>query len=437
MSNQGRSFLSGEWPNEHSWKARWVRQSDVGAGGQGQTYRVSRRDGLDARSYLLKELRDQRSVERRARMFREAAALASYSHPRIPRFVESNAHTHDKSDHRLYLVTEFVEGPTLASTEGSPYPFDRAIKIAIQASEIVEYLQSNQAGHRDIKPDNIIMREGEDDLCLVDFGLTFNRLSKSDFQTGDWQELGNRFLRLPELSTFSANKQDFRTDVAFLGGILFFLLFGRNPAILQDEDGRLPHQRAGFSLANVCPSTLQAGRLALTLDAAFQPRLSDRLASAALFRARLEELGSVNEDADLDSIVERLRALSTSEHAKRLAAQRKTIEQAWLWLQQSIVEISAETGGSFVPTWSGNYDPGTTAPYRNMGLQDAFLEHNRRFWLQVTCRLVADELVVTFEPFGGGVQQVVLRTDSTAPDFSGGDSASLRAALLRGIAELP
>jgi eukaryotic-like serine/threonine-protein kinase len=278
------------WQPVLDYTERWTVQRSAGSGGQGRGYVVSQAGDLAAQPFFLKELKDQSNPQRRARMFREAAALESYAHPRIPRLVESNAQLYGDCAAKLYLVTEFIRGETLAKRRRRPFAFNDAIDLTDQLAETVAYLQTNDAIHRDIKPDNIILRHGEVDAVLVDYGLAFNQSDEDVQLTGDWEELGNRFLRVPELASYSTAKQDVRTDIAFLAGILFYCLVGEVPAVLEDADGRLPHQRPGIDLGLVTPDTSRTRALGRFFDRGFQPRLNDRFPTIEAFRDRLSTL---------------------------------------------------------------------------------------------------------------------------------------------------
>ena len=124
--------------------------------------------------------------------------------------------------------------------------------------------------HRDVKPDNIILADDDPGRpVLLDFGLSFRKGSDIDFETEHGQEVGNRFLRLAELSAGSFLKHDERSDLSFAAGILFYLLTGEPPYILQDANGRLPHQRdEAFAMLQ----DLAGARLA-RLTSLFDPRI--------------------------------------------------------------------------------------------------------------------------------------------------------------------
>ncbi len=55
-------------------------------------------------------------------------------------------------------------------------------------------------------------------------------------------ELGNRFLRLPELSK-GTDVTVSSSDITFLVGILFYLVTNQHPHILLNEDGLQPHKK--------------------------------------------------------------------------------------------------------------------------------------------------------------------------------------------------
>ena len=47
---------------------------------------------------------------------------------------------------------------------------DRAIRIAIEVLEALEYIHDNGVVHRDLKPENIMV-DGNDNIKLIDFGI--------------------------------------------------------------------------------------------------------------------------------------------------------------------------------------------------------------------------------------------------------------------------
>src|SRR5436190_1821361 len=100
---------------------------------------------------------------------REAATLKTLHHPRIPRYVDS--FSEGEGVHlRLYLAAEFIEGePLSARIRRGPFPEAELRDVAGQVLWVLLYLHKLGVLHRDIKPDNLIVRPGGE-LVLVDFG---------------------------------------------------------------------------------------------------------------------------------------------------------------------------------------------------------------------------------------------------------------------------
>lgn len=431
--------MTSPWVTSPSYESSWTRLQRSGGGGQGDGFQVTRIGDSAGEIRFLKVLKDQTNPERRARMFREAAALDTFTHPRIPRLIESNASLHHDKTPQLYLVTEFIQGKPLGAWLGKRWSFDDSIAITLGVADAVEHSHATGGVHRDIKPDNVMLRGNKADPVLIDFGLTFNRFDVDDSLTGDYQELGNRFLRLPELSSYSATRHDIRTDVAFIAGILYFCLFGAVPAVLVNEQGQLPHQRPSVSLDAVTANPAAARMLASFFDRAFQPRISERLANVGELVRLIEGIKmSANGEAPLDNnaLLVRIRSGFSAESSQRLRDQLAARNMAKGWVQSVLQKISKDLGGEFKPVSSGEYDPATDHVWQNMGLEHQYHGHHKRFWYRTNFLFIGSELVVTVSDQQGMGGIEVLRTDVVAPNLNGADLQRLESLLLTGIAGL-
>lgn len=265
--------------NEYSNK--WQRNDMLGKGGQGLTYHC-RSIPDDGSYYALKLLKDNKDEERRERMFVEVSALQILNHPNIPAFVDSNASSFKEKNVTLYLVTEYVPGQTLQEFIESKglLRLDIAVKLTLKLADIVLFCHYKDFCHRDIKPDNIILKNDDPQTpFLIDFGLSFNEeIAKQD--TPSWQHVGNKFLSLPELRVNEGNKRDKRSDVTMLCGILLFCLTGINPTDLLDEKQTKPHRRekAKLLLKDIGKPYLDA--LNQLFDIGFNVAINDRWPSA-------------------------------------------------------------------------------------------------------------------------------------------------------------
>ncbi|MDH0867536.1 protein kinase [Mitsuaria sp. GD03876] len=260
---------------------------------------VVRKDGSAPEQRFLKILKHQNDAGRRRRMYREVAAYQTLQHPDIPKLIETNAHKFDDLAFKLYLVTEHVAGTPFGDhvEAHGPLSLQDALQFTIALLDIVDRCHQSDIVHRDIKPDNIILRASALSAprtpVLVDFGLSFNRSDVAPNATGLDEEVGNRFLRLPELAPNSADKRDPRSDVTFCAGVLLYALTGRVPAVLTDGQERLPHQVDSTKEAlRRLDDDWRERQLKRVFDTAFQHALDRRWQSAGALRDELVRIQS-------------------------------------------------------------------------------------------------------------------------------------------------
>ena len=425
-SHSNRPPAASPWVAHKRWSDNWVSIQEYPGGGQGEAKRVDRKS--DGQEGFLKAIRGRNDPERRGRFFREASAYDTMKLSGIPSLVESNAHLHDDSEVVPYIVTEFIEGPTLHQWRQaqSMVALGTAIRTTRELLAILTMCHSSGLVHRDVKPDNIVLADGNPGRpILLDFGLNFHKAATNDLETEQGQELGNRFLRLPELSAGSSLKQDPRSDLSFVAGILCFLLTRQHPNILQDAEGRLPHQRSEVlaMLERVSGSNLY--RLLAFFDRAFAPQIANRFLNADAMLAELERVmepsTGVHSQAVLHDIIQ---ALGT-DAARRQAATAARLSEALKQIQRMHREVLAHLESSGVPlgwsqsSWSVVEGLGrNTLGFVKPGSGDRILS--------VICeaREAGDEIVIHLSG------EPVYRTSVASPNYSDQFDATIRSWLL-------
>lgn len=153
-------------------------ESKLGEGGFGATFLVSDitrniQNTFVAKAQKLtgKAEQDEELVER---FEREAAALQQVGsgHGQIPTLFD---YFDDQGN--FFLIQEQIQGQTLTDAfldmakTGHVFSVGYAFKIIDELLNVVQHLHGQGLIHRDIKPDNIILREGDSKPVLIDFGL--------------------------------------------------------------------------------------------------------------------------------------------------------------------------------------------------------------------------------------------------------------------------
>ena len=263
--------------------------------------------------------------ERRFRMHREVELLKMFDAQGFPKVLADNMTNWEASGTQLWAVVEWVEGPTLAEfSNGTPQDIDKALTTVRSLIKNVERCHSAGVLHRDIKPDNIILRDSShSDPVLIDFGMGWAApdVEKTEFATDKGQDLGNRFLRLPEYAP-GRHSHEAGSDVTMLVAVLFYLLTGSAPRALLNERGQMPHEamRDRFPRSTIADQRWPRLRKVFTIG--FQHRLDMRYQNLETFVRDLDESPSLNyleEKKALDDELESIHCLMQSSSAELLS----------------------------------------------------------------------------------------------------------------------
>ncbi len=132
-----------------------------------------------------------------------------------------------KTDKFNYLIMEYIDGISLLEiikNEKKHYLEEkRALKIFIQIVKAIEYCQSKNICHRDIKLENILTLKN-DIIKLIDFGFAV-KTNKETFQT---LLCGSPSYMAPEIVKKEKYIAQY-SDIWSLGVLLYSMLFGRFP----------------------------------------------------------------------------------------------------------------------------------------------------------------------------------------------------------------
>jgi tetratricopeptide (TPR) repeat protein len=208
----------------------------VRRGGAGLVYRAT--DVASGRTVAVKVLLvgQTHSPSARARILQEASILAALDHPRLVRVLDAGEirDTPGWPDGVPYLVMEWIEGKPLDQCIGvEALTVTEAARVVRDLAGALTVVHAEGIVHRDLKPANVILATGPDirpAAKLIDFGLARIDEAGGGLTTAG-EILGTPGYMAPEQAAVDEHLGEVgpATDVHGLGGILFFLLFGRPP----------------------------------------------------------------------------------------------------------------------------------------------------------------------------------------------------------------
>jgi serine/threonine protein kinase/Tfp pilus assembly protein PilF len=203
-------------------------ESAIGAGGMGEVYRATdtRLNRPVALKFLLRALDGDQA---RDRFRREVRAISALNHPHIV-----TVHEAGEADGRDYLVTEFVDGGTLAAWARAEHrTWRQVVELLVGVADALATAHEASILHRDIKPDNILVaRNGY--AKLADFGLAKMTASAVDATRSAAASPTRHGVILGTIGYISPEQArgaqlDARSDIFSFGIVLYEMLSGRRP----------------------------------------------------------------------------------------------------------------------------------------------------------------------------------------------------------------
>ncbi len=259
----------------------------IGIGGSGAVYKA---DQIAlGRTVAVKILSEELTADPRLvkRFHDEALAASRLNHPNTVSVIDYG----QTPDGLLYIVMEYLRGPTLTHllSREHPIPVSRVLGIVSQVLAGIEEAHLAGVVHADLKCDNIVVdqrRTGQDQVKVVDFGIA--RLANAPRDGEDRNICGTPEYMAPEI--ISGAPPSFASDLYAVGLVMYELLAGQTPFVgggavdiltrqLKQEPAPL-----GLTVRNLPPG------LQHVVSRALAKKPADRFSDAAEMRDAIDEL---------------------------------------------------------------------------------------------------------------------------------------------------
>ena len=324
---------------KHLQNRKYTLDQELGRGGFGITYKATLHS-LE-QTVVVKTLdnaleQDPNFFQFQKQFQAEAKRLALCIHPNIVRVLDFFT-----EDGLPFIVMEYIPGQTLDTVVLPDKPLSEAVAIhySRQVGSALKVVHQNGLLHRDVKPQNLILREGTDQVVLIDFGIA------REFSPGQTQT--HTGLVSPGYAPIEQylhqEKRSPATDVYGLAATLYTLLTAQVPvaSILRDRQP-LPAPR------DLRPDLSAATNQAVIWGMAVEP--SDRPASIdawlKLLPDSLDEkvkTGVTNAVATL-RVAPRHNSISGAQSANVLKSHNPA---RLIWLPVGVVILAAVIAGAF------------------------------------------------------------------------------------------
>ncbi|MEM9887321.1 MAG: serine/threonine-protein kinase [Bacteroidota bacterium] len=185
-----------------------------------------------AHEVVVEHFPEEEYVQAKARFLREARSLQHFDNPSIIKVLDVF-----EENNTAYLVMDYVAGKTLqawVSEHGKP-PISLLNSWLAQLNIALSSIHAKNIYHLDIKPDNLMIRDKDQSIVLIDFGLCKELEASGKL---DLSQLAySQHYSAPELreGTYQKYGQYAKMDVYSLAATLYYTLTGQKPISDFDE----------------------------------------------------------------------------------------------------------------------------------------------------------------------------------------------------------
>ena len=284
LSSQSLLAMNGNNGSPRILGMRYRIVRELGQGGFGRTYLAEDMNRFNERCVLkefVPQVNGTEALQKAVELFeREAGVLYQLQHPQIPRFREL-LRVGVGEQAQLFLVQDYVDGKTYRDLleerkqQGRCFTEAEIVELLSQILPIIQYLHRVGVIHRDIAPDNLMLRESDRLPVLIDFGGV-KQIAVAVEQRLSAEPVAHTVTRLGKIGyapeeQMQAGIVSPSVDLYALGVTVLVLLTGKDPSSLLDSRTGVWHWQQAVQLSPT---------LGRVLDKMLAYRPSDRYGSA-------------------------------------------------------------------------------------------------------------------------------------------------------------
>ena len=314
----------------------------IGAGGFGETFLAEDVHMPSRRRCVIKQLKpitnnDPQTYQLIQQRFEREAATLEYlgeSSDQIPKL-----YAYFSENGQFYLVQEWIHGQTLTKiVEAKGFESETAVRqILLSLLSVLDYVHSKGIIHRDIKPDNIILRSVDSKPVLIDFGAVKETIRSVVNSPG--YPTRSLVIGTPGYmpSEQAVGRPVYATDIYSLGLTAIYLLTGKHPQELLTD-----LKTEEILWQQFAPNV--SSELAAVLNQAIKPHAGDRYSTARKIFDALQSASNIPPEftANTSTVISSPTATSTRQTQPLYSPQKNS---ALAKLTEGIAESSS--GGNW------------------------------------------------------------------------------------------
>lgn len=222
-------------------QSRYRLTKMLGQGGFGRTYLAEDKARFNEtcviKEYLIPAKGGEYALQKSKELFqREAEVLYKIDHPQIPKFRAAF-----EQGKRLFFVQDYADGKTYRTLlderleQGQTFSEGEVVQFLLQMLPVLDHIHAKDIIHRDISPENIILRQTDNLPVLIDFGAVKEGVAK--LQTSEEVPQGTTMGKIgysPD-EQLRTGKVFPNSDLYALAVTVVVLMTGKKPQDLLDQ----------------------------------------------------------------------------------------------------------------------------------------------------------------------------------------------------------